>query len=118
MARTPRIAISLGNPSGVGPEVTAAPAAAAVANLDGELIAIDPDLGVPKLHAVVPRVHVRDHAEGFYDAYAERPRFAAEGPAGKVGGGVAGAQAAAAGEDGASGFDPARHRRRGCAHAG
>ena len=40
--------------------------------LDGELIAIDPDLGVPKLHAVVPRVHVRDHAEALQLA-GERP---------------------------------------------
>lgn len=40
--------------------------------LDGELIAIDPDLGVPQLHAVVPRVHVRDHAEALQLA-GERP---------------------------------------------
>ena len=40
--------------------------------LDGELIAIDPDLGIPQLHAVAPRVHVRDHAEALQLA-GERP---------------------------------------------
>ena len=40
--------------------------------LTGELIAIDPDLGIPQLHAVVPRVHVRDHAEALQLA-GERP---------------------------------------------